>query len=75
MYTLPPLVYTGSRNCDEVNPLSTNSIKWSNTLKKFVSNLPTNCFSVFDHSVGLALKKLKLTPRMLLDKRWHYSRH
>ena len=41
------------------NPLSANSTKWSNTLKQFVGNLPTNCLSVFDHFVGLALKGLK----------------
>ena len=41
------------------NPLSANSTKWSNTLKHFVGNLPTNCLSVFDHFVGLALKGLK----------------
>ena len=33
----------------EVNPLSANITKWSNTLKQFVSKLPTN--------VGLALKR------------------
>ena len=37
------------------NPLSTNFTKWSNTLKQFVGNLPTNCLSVFDYSVGLTL--------------------
>ena len=42
-----------------VNPLSTKFIKWSNTLKQFVGKLPTNCLSVFDHFVGLALKGLK----------------
>ena len=41
-------------------PLSANPIKWSNTLKHFVSNLPTNCLSVFDHFVKLALKGLSL---------------
>ena len=40
------------------NPLSDNFTKWSNTLKQFVCNLPTNCMSVFDHFVGLALKGL-----------------
>ena len=39
-------------------PLSANFTKWSNTLKKFVSNLPTNCLNVFGHFVGLALKGL-----------------
>ena len=46
-----------------LNPLSAKYIKWSNTLKQFVGNLPTNCLSVFDHFVGLALKGL--THRML----------
>ena len=41
------------------NPLSANFTKGSNTLKQFVCNLPTNCLSVFDHFVGLALKGLK----------------
>ena len=41
-----------------LNPLSTNPTKWSNTLKQFVGKLPTNCLSVFDHFVGLALKGL-----------------
>ena len=41
-----------------LNPLSANPTKWSNTLKQFVGNLPTNCLSVFDHFVRLALKGL-----------------
>ena len=41
------------------NPLSANPIKWSNTFKQFVGKLPTNCLSVFDHFVGLALKELR----------------
>ena len=40
------------------NPLSVNVTKWSNTFKQFVGKLPTNCLSVFDHFVGLALKGL-----------------
>ena len=44
-----------------INPLNANSTKWSNTLKQFVGNLPTNCLSVFDHFVGLALKGLTRT--------------
>ena len=43
-----------------LNILSVNPIKWSNTLKKFVGKLLANCLSVFDHFVGLALKKLTL---------------
>ena len=46
-------------NSDSLNPLSANPIKWSNTLKQFLGNLPTNCLSVFDHFVKLALKGLK----------------
>ena len=42
-----------------LNPLSANPTKWSNTLKQFVANLPTNCLSVFDHFMNLALKGLK----------------
>ena len=42
------------------NPLSANPTKWSNTLKQFVGNLPTNYLSVFDHFVTLALKWLKM---------------
>ena len=41
-----------------VNPLRANPTKWSNTLKQFVGKLPTNCLSVFDNFVGLALKVL-----------------
>ena len=41
------------------NPLNANPTKRSNTLKKFVNNLPTNCLSVFGSFVGLALKGLK----------------
>ena len=46
-----------------LNPLSANPTKWSNTLKEFVGNLPTNCLSglsVFDHFVGLAHKGLNI---------------
>ena len=45
-----------SKNC--LNPLSANPTKWSNTLKQFPYNLPTNCLSVFDHFMGLVLKGL-----------------
>ena len=40
------------------NPLSANPTKWPNTLKQFVGKLRTNCLSVFDHFVKLALKGL-----------------
>ena len=41
-----------------LNPLSANFTKWSNALKQFVGNLPTNCLSEFGHFMGLALKEL-----------------
>ena len=41
-----------------LNSLSANLTKWSNTLKQIVGKLATNCLSVFDHFVGLALKRL-----------------
>ena len=40
------------------NPLSANPTEWLNTLKQFVGNLPTNCWNMFDHFVGLAFKGL-----------------
>ena len=40
------------------NPFSANFTKWSNSLKQFAGNLPTNCLSVFDHFVELALTGL-----------------
>ena len=48
-----------AKPCRVFNPLSANPAKWSNTLKQFVSNLATNCLSVFDHFVKLTLKGLK----------------
>ena len=45
------------------NPLSTIPTKWSNTLKQFAGQLPTNCLSVFDHCGGLVLKGLKKKQR------------
>ena len=47
-----------------INSLSANPTKWPNTVKQFVWNLPTNCLSVFDHFVGLALKWLTFTDGM-----------
>ena len=43
---------------EDLNPLSANPTKWSNTLKQFAGNLLTNCFSVFDNFVKLLLKGL-----------------
>ena len=42
-----------------LNTSSTNPTKWSNTPKQFVSKLQTNCLSLFDHFVKLAVKRLK----------------
>ena len=42
----------------DINLLSANPTKWSNTLKQFVGKLPINCLSVFDHFVELALNRL-----------------
>ena len=42
----------------KLNLLSANSTKWSNTLKQFVTKLPTNCLREFGHFVGLAHKEL-----------------
>ena len=44
---------------DTINPLSTNPTKWSNT-PTIRRQMPTNCLSVFDHFVRLALKGLML---------------
>ena len=48
-----------------LNLLNANPTKWSNTLKQFVGQLPTNCLSVFYHFVELALKRLTIA-RLLL---------
>ena len=40
------------------NPLSATPRKWSNTLKQLVGKLPTSFLSMFDHFLGLALKRL-----------------
>ena len=49
-----------------LNPLNASPTKWPNTLKQFVGKLPTNCLSVFDHFVKLALKGL--TRRCLTNR-------
>ena len=53
--------FSSSVTNETINPLSANSTKWPNTLKQFISKLPTNCLSVFDYFVKLALKGLRLT--------------
>ena len=42
-----------------IKRLSADPTNWSNTLKQFIGNLPTNCLSVFDHFVGPALNGLR----------------
>ena len=54
-----------------VSPCSANFTKWSITLEEFVGNLPTNCLSVFDYFVGLALKGLK---SLLYHKSFHKNK-
>ena len=46
------------RAISQLNALSANPTKWSNTFKQFVGKLSTNGLSVFGHFVGLALKGL-----------------
>ena len=59
-YRKVSLAFTSSsRPADLLNTLSAKITKWSNTLKQFVGNLPTNCLSVFDYFVRLTLKGLK----------------
>ena len=55
--------------------LSANPTKWSNTLKQFVGNLPTNCLSVFDHFVKLALKRLSSYRVILKKNRLNWNHH
>ena len=54
-----------ARSVPVLNPLSANPTKWSDTLKQFVGNLPTNCLSVFDDFVKLALKGLSYQKKLL----------
>ena len=53
----------------DLNPLSANTAKWSNTLKQFDGCWPTNCLGVFDHFVGLALKGLMKLIILTLSRR------
>ena len=50
------------------NPLSTNFLKWSDTLKQFFGKLPTNCLSVFDHFKGLSITALVVMPGNLFKE-------
>ena len=53
--------------------MNTNPTKWSNTLKQFVASLPTNCLSVFDHFVMLALKGLNMILKHILIEGFYCS--
>ena len=53
------------------NLLSANPTKWSNTLKRFVGKLPTNCLSVFGHFVILALKGLIILYKSIFAYFWY----
>ena len=52
--------HISNRELNILNPLNANPTKWSNTLKQFVGDLPTNCLSMFDHFMGLAFKGLMI---------------
>ena len=58
-----------------INPSIANPTKWPNTLKQFVDKLLTNCLSVFDRFVKLALKGLNMrdAPLTLDNKFQQYS--
>ena len=58
----------------DFNALSADFTKWSNTLKQFVGNLLTNCLTVFDHFVGLALKGLKKSNNFYLSRPTLYEK-
>ena len=47
------------------SPLSAIPTKWSNTLKQFPGNLPTNFLSVFDDFAKSALKRLEYESSIL----------
>ena len=51
--------YVAYFSLTDIKPLSANPTEWSNILKTIPRLLPTNCLSVIEHSVGLALKELK----------------
>ena len=54
-------------------PLSANFTKWSNILKQFVAKLPTNCLSVFDHFVGLAVKGVRINCCLMITNQSYIS--
>ena len=54
---------------------SANPIKWSNTLKQFVGKFPTNCLSVFDHFLWLALKGWRQTYMLIICHKIYPNQH
>ena len=59
---------TSKYNCrgpPALKPLRANPTNWSNTFKQ-AGKLPTNCLSVFDHFVKLALRGLKERIRLVI---------
>ena len=67
-YTFFLIYFLKKSQKEYVDPLSANITKLSNTPKQFVSKLPTNCLSVFDHFVILVLKRLSV----LCNKKYYY---
>ena len=55
------LVMFGTKLIKSWHRLTQNATKWPNTLEQFIGNLPTNCLSLFDHFVKLALKGLNFS--------------
>ena len=61
------VIHSRAKISMSIKPLSANPTKWSNKFKEFVGNLPTNCLSVFDNFVELALKGLKEKQNLLIN--------
>ena len=53
--------------------ININSLKWSNRLKRCIGKLPTNCLSVLDHFVELALKWLISSASRLFHISFHLN--
>ena len=51
-----------------VSPLSANPTKWPNTLKTIRRQEPTNCLSVCDLFVGMALKGSNIFGRFFVSR-------
>ena len=56
--SVQPSDFRSALDKSSLNPLSTNSTKWSDTFKQFV-DFCRRIVWVFDHFMGLALKGLK----------------